>query len=144
MGAFWVKKFPTKYYFRRLSLFALTICDSLLFFLLRGCFSATAPFFDFYDLFVIFPAVKQSRNTAISAATIVEPTGVPQRTAIRIPKTAQITEITAELIITERKLSKSLIADRAGKIISAEISSAPTRFIARTITTAVTTAIRML
>ena len=116
----------------------------LVFFFLGGCLSATAPFFDFYDLFVIFPAVKQSRNTVISAATIVEPTGVPQRKAIRIHKTAQITEITAELIITERKLLKSLIADRAGKIISAEISSAPTRFIARTITTAVTTAIRML
>ena len=46
----------------------------------------------------------------------------------------------AELTITEKKLLKILIAERAGKIIRAEIRSAPTRFIAITITIAVITA----
>ena len=86
----------------------------------------------------------QSIKQTIFAATIVEPTGVLYKTETRIPETAHITEITAELIITDKKLLKSLIAERAGKIIRAEISNAPTRFMARTITTAVTTAIRML
>ena len=64
--------------------------------------------------------------------------------AMNIPVTAQITAITDELIITERKLLKILIAERAGKIISAEMRSAPTRFIARTIITAIITAIKRL
>ena len=64
--------------------------------------------------------------------------------AMKIPIIAQVTEIIAELIITEKKLLKILIAERAGKMISAEIRSAPTRFIASTITTAVITAIRVL
>lgn len=83
-------------------------------------------------------------NAAISAATTVDPTGVPKMIDAKMPRTAQITEITAELIMTERKLLKILIAERAGKIISADISRAPTRFMASTITTAVTTAITML
>ena len=63
---------------------------------------------------------------------------------MNIPVTAQITAMTAELIITEKKLLNILIAERAGKMMSAEIRSAPTRFIASTITTAVITAIRVL
>ena len=63
---------------------------------------------------------------------------------MNIPVTAQKTEITAELTITDKKFLKTLIAERAGKIIRAEISSAPTSFIASTITTAVTTASKVL
>ena len=75
---------------------------------------------------------------------MVEPTGVEARIETMIPAAEQMTDITAEQRITERKLLKSRIADSAGKIISAEIKSDPTRFIARTITDAVMTAIRRL
>ena len=59
-------------------------------------------------------------KTKISAATIVLPTGVPARIAIKRPATAQTTEITAEQIVTERKLLKRRIAEMAGKITRAE------------------------
>ena len=80
----------------------------------------------------------------MSTATIVEPTGVPARMEIRIPAVALSTDITAALTVTERKDLKSLIADSAGKITSAEIRSEPTRFIASTMITAITTAINRL
>ena len=63
---------------------------------------------------------------------------------MRIPPTAQTTEITAALRITPRKLRKMRMAESAGKTISAEVSREPTRFIASTIITAVITAIRKL
>lgn len=78
------------------------------------------------------------------AATIVEPTGVPAKMAIRIPKTAQTTEIIAEQIVTDLKLLNILIAEIDGKITNAEIKSEPTRFIARTIITAIKIAITKL
>lgn len=83
-------------------------------------------------------------NTTISAATIVGPTGALVSTAIIIPAKAHTTEITAEEIITLRKLPNILIADKAGHIISADMRSEPTRFIASTIITAVITAIMRL
>ena len=83
-------------------------------------------------------------NTNISATTMVGPTGVPASIEINIPRTAQNTEIIALLIVTALKFLNILIEDRAGKIISAEIRSEPTRFIARTITTAIITAINKL
>lgn len=86
----------------------------------------------------------QIKNKTISAATIVEPTGVPARIAINIPKTAQITEIIAEQIVTDLKLLKTRIAEIAGKITKAEINREPTRFIARTIMTAIKMAITRL
>ena len=61
-----------------------------------------------------------------------------------IPTPAHITEITAEHMITLRKLLKRRIADSAGKIISADISSEPTRFIASTMMSAVIMAISRL
>jgi len=76
-----------------------------------------------------------------SSATIVEPTGVPASMDISIPKKAQPTENRAETQVTALKLLQSLIAVRDGKMISAEIRSDPTRFMARTIITAVITAI---
>ena len=50
------------------------------------------------------------------------------------------TEIHAEQIVTERKLLNTRIAESAGKITSAEISSEPTRFMAMTMMTAMITA----
>ena len=86
----------------------------------------------------------QTRKAAKSAATIVEPTGVPAKIEIKSPDIEQIDESTAEQIVTERKLLKILIAERAGKIIKAEIKSEPTRFIASTIITAMMIAITRL
>lgn len=80
----------------------------------------------------------------MSIATIVEPTGVDARIDTRIPAAAQMTDITAEHRITARKLLNSRMAERAGKIISADMSREPTRFIASTMTVAVITAISRL
>lgn len=76
--------------------------------------------------------------------TIVEPTGVPARIEIKIPNAEQNIEIIAEQTVTERKLLNICIDDKAGNIINAEINKEPTRFIANTITTAITTAINKL
>ena len=84
------------------------------------------------------------RNTAISAATIVEPTGVPESIEMKMPEPAHTTETMAEQIITLLKLLNTRIADRAGKMMSAEISSEPTRFIASTMINAVIIAITRL
>ena len=77
--------------------------------------------------FLSLPASENAANTTMSAATIVEPTGVPYMTEARIPSTEQSTEITAALAMTARKLLNTRIAERAGKMMSAEMSSAPTR-----------------
>ena len=71
---------------------------------------------------------------------MVAPTGVPARMDVSMPAAAQNTERTAEQRVTARKLLNSRMADMAGKITKAEISKDPTRFMAITITTAVTTA----
>ena len=75
---------------------------------------------------------------------MVEPTGVPARIEIRIPPAALTTDITAALMVTERKDLNSRMAESAGKITSAEIRREPTRFIANTMITAITTAMRRL
>lgn len=72
----------------------------------------------------------------------MEPTGVEYKIEIKIPSKAQHTEMTTEQITTLLKLSKILIADKDGKIISADMSKAPTRFIPSTIITAIITAIK--
>ena len=77
----------------------------------------------------------------MSIATIVEPTGVPARIEIIMPTNVQMTDKQTEHITTERKLLNILMAESAGKIISAEIRSEPTRFIARTTITAIIIAI---
>lgn len=59
-----------------------------------------------------------------------------------MPKSAQNTERIAEKIVTDLKLLKMRIADNAGKITSADTRSEPTRFIARTMMTAIIVAIR--
>ncbi len=75
---------------------------------------------------------------------MVEPTGVPARMDIRIPSSEQNTDKTAEQTVTDLKLLNTLIADSAGKITSAEMRSDPTRFIARTMITAIIIAISRL
>ena len=83
-------------------------------------------------------AISENRKKIIiSEATIVAPVGVENRIERIMPAAAQITEMTAEQIITLRKLRNSRIAESAGKIMSAEISKEPTRFIASTIIVAV-------
>ncbi|KAF5040760.1 hypothetical protein DSECCO2_530030 [anaerobic digester metagenome] len=74
----------------------------------------------------------------------MEPTGVEARIDIIIPLPAAITEITAEHNMTALKFLNTLMADNAGKIISADISKEPTRFIASTMIIAVITAIMRL
>ena len=80
----------------------------------------------------------------MSTATMVEPTGVPLTTAISMPVSAQATDSAAVQTVTLRKLLNTRMAESAGKMISAEISSEPTRFIASTMMTAMTTAISRL
>ena len=90
----------------------------------------------FYAFFN-FPITEKTAKTMISATTIVAPTGVSKRIERIIPAREQMIAVEAAQIVTLLKLLKILIAERAGKMISAEIRSAPTRFIAITITTAV-------
>ena len=85
-----------------------------------------------------------AKNVIASAATIVQPTGVPFIIEKSIPLSAHKTETIAEQSVTLLKVLNRRIAESAGKIISAEIRSEPTRFIASTIITAVTQAIAKL
>lgn len=83
-------------------------------------------------------------NAAASAVTIVDPTGVPARIEMIIPVTAHMTDNMTEHNVTDKELLNTRIADKAGKMINAEIRRDPTRFIERTITAAVITATRRL
>ena len=75
---------------------------------------------------------------------MVEPTGVPASIETIMPKSEHTTESTAENTVTALKFLNILIAESAGNITSADMSSEPTRFIASTIITAIITAIRKL
>ena len=75
---------------------------------------------------------------------MVEPTGVSKRIDERMPNIAQKTDITAEKRMTDLKCLKSRMDESAGKMIRAEIKREPTRFMARTITMAIITAIKRL
>lgn len=75
---------------------------------------------------------------------MVEPTGVSKRIDERMPNIAQKTDITAEKRMTDLKFLKNRMDERAGKMIRAEIKREPTRFMARTITMAIITAIKRL
>lgn len=88
--------------------------------------------------------IQQIPKATASAATMVEPTGVPARIEIRIPTRAHTTESTAENTVTFLKLWHRRIAESAGKITRADIKREPTRFMERTMITAVMTAIRRL
>ena len=97
-----------------------------------------------YLLPLAFSIAKQMKKAIISQTTMVGPTGVLNIIAAKMPVIAQITDIIVERITTRLNVRQTLIDESAGKITSAEIRSEPTRFIARTIITAVTTAIRRL
>ncbi len=62
-------------------------------------------------------------KTAMSHATIVEPTGVEYRIDKIIPNNAHTTEMIAEHITTPLKFCIRLIADNAGKMISAYLTN---------------------
>ena len=83
-------------------------------------------------------------NMASCTSTIVAPTGDESKIEMKIPSAAARTEVIAEHIMTCLKVLKTRIADSAGKIINAEVSKAPTRFIAKTMIIAVTTAVTVL
>ena len=87
---------------------------------------------------------QQMPNASASTATIVEPTGVPASIEMISPASAHTTDSTEEKIVTLLKFLNILIAESAGKMTSAEIRREPTRFIASTIITAITVAIRRL
>ena len=75
---------------------------------------------------------------------MVDPTGVPAIIEIKMPDEAQNTDKTAEQTVTARKLLNTRIADSAGNTTNADINREPTKFIAKTITTAIITAISRL
>ena len=75
---------------------------------------------------------------------MVGPTGVEQSIAAIIPKIAHTVEMIAEHITTPLKVRATRIAERAGKISSAEMRREPTRFIPKTMITAVITATKRL
>ena len=91
-----------------------------------------------------FPASRKAANTAMFITAIVGPIGVDAQMQMIMPTAAQNTEIAAEHTTTLLKLLNTLIAESAGKVMSDEISSAPTIFIAITMTTPVTAARRVL
>lgn len=74
----------------------------------------------------------------------MDPTGVPANMDTRIPMAVQNMENTTEQRITALKLLNIRIADKAGNIISAVVKSEPTKFIAKTMTRAVTMAMSIL
>ena len=80
----------------------------------------------------------------ISHATIVDPTGVPDRMDMIMPVRVQRTDRTAEQTVTLLKLLNTLIDDIAGNMTRADMRSDPTRFIARTIIVAIIIAMKML
>ena len=93
---------------------------------------------------IIKPIAKKTMKAMMSAKTMVGPTGVPAIMEAKIPTAVQTTDKIAEQIVTDLNDLKILIALSAGKIINAEINNEPTKFIAKTIMTAVTTAINKL
>ena len=93
---------------------------------------------------MVNPIVKKIRNAAISTTTIVGPTGVSITIDAMIPIAVQTTEIMAEQMVTDLNDLKTLIALKAGKIMRAEISNEPTRFIAKTMIIAVIISMTML
>ena len=76
----------------------------------------------FYFCFNL-PAAQQRRNTASSATTTVGPMAVAAISEAAMPMTAQIREIASAHTVTLLKVLKRRMAERAGKMISAEDSS---------------------
>ena len=90
------------------------------------------------------PTIRKIKKAMISLTTIVGPTGVPAMMEARIPIAVQVTDKIAEQIVTDLNDLKTRIALKAGKMIKADINNEPTRFIAKTMITAVIIAINKL
>ena len=80
----------------------------------------------------------------MSIATMLGPVGVLKSIDSMIPAAEHTTARVAAQITTPRKLRHMRMADRAGKIMRADTSREPTRFIATVIITAMTVAISRL
>lgn len=83
-------------------------------------------------------------KTAVSTATIVQPTGVPYTIATPKPVIEPMTDNDTDKTIKPLKLFDSRIADNVGSTISADTSNAPTRCVARTITVSVKSTVSTL
>ena len=88
--------------------------------------------------------MKNAINTAMSTTTIVAPTGVPATIDIKIPAADVHAASTPEHIDKQKKHLKILMAEIELNTTTEDISSEPKRFIATTITTAITTAMSKL
>ena len=76
--------------------------------------------------------------------TMVAPAGVSSKMERQRPNAEQNTAMTEEEITTDLKLLNNRMDESAGKIISAVINKEPTNLIDKTMTTAVTVAIKRL
>ena len=98
----------------------------------------------FFYLFKILPKAADIPKASKFAAATAGPMGRSKIRARENPERAHTEARIQEIITTPRKLRIKRIAERAGNIMRAEISREPTSFIAITIITAVTVAIRIL
>ena len=87
---------------------------------------------------------QQIRNTARSATTTVGPMAVAKRSEIITPMVAEAKEMTTAQSVTPLNVLKSRIAERAGKIMRADASKAPSIFIASTTVTPTAIALTVL
>ena len=90
------------------------------------------------------PNKKHRKSAKILAVTIVAPAGVSAMMETQIPRSAHAAERIAEKITTDLKFLNILMAEMAGNIISAVINKEPTNRMAKTMTIAVTVAIKRL
>ena len=95
-------------------------------------------------LFRIFSTAQNNRNNRTSVTTIPAPAGVPYRKDRISPTPKLSTESIREHIVTLLNVLQILIAVSGGKIIRAEISSAPIIRRPRTTVSAVNNAVSVL
>ena len=93
---------------------------------------------------MIVLSAAQTTKTQRSAATTVGPMADAVKSDIAIPMAEHARADRTAKNVTLLKVLKSCIADRAGKMISADANSAPSIFIATTTVMAVMTAIIVL
>ena len=75
---------------------------------------------------MVRPISEKMTNTATLTQTTVDPVGDAKINESKSPMAVQETDTIAAQTVTERKLLKRRIAEREGKMIRAEIRSAPT------------------
>ena len=86
----------------------------------------------------------KSAKVIMLTATTVEPTGVEITIEVSIPTAEFTTDMAAAHSVSALKLRQTRIAERAGKMTSADMRSEPTRRIASTTVSAITTENRRL